>query len=253
MLRAVCLLLLLIILNPTFGWAGGKQLWQARVSHVLTAKTLQLDDGSIIRLAAIQAPNRARNAQEKDEPLAAQAFSTLETLAKGKEVTIKPVSKTPDRKGRIVAEVFVQGESLQEAMLRAGMAWVYSFPDTRKFASRFLKAEEEAEAAKRGVWSISDYAVLGDAEAHAHEGQFRLVEGVPVAVAIKKGKRSYINFGNDWKTDFTLFIEPADLKRFDEAWLQSLTGKRVRVRGWLFASGGAAMELTHPEQVELLQ
>lgn len=26
----------------------------------------------------------------------------------------------------------------------------------------------------------------------------------------------------------------------------------IRVRGWLFTSGGPAMELTHPEQVEIM-
>jgi len=222
----------------------------ARIAEVLTAKTLRMEDGTVVRLAAIQAPNRARNEKEKDDPLGQEAFATLKSLAEGKDATLKAIGK-PDRHGRTVAQVFVDGESLQEFMLEAGMAWVYTFTDTRKLAKSFLAAEAKAEAAKRGVWALSEYAVLDAAEAEGHDGEFRLVRGVPKAIAIKKGKRSYINFGEDWKTDFTLVIEPANLRKFKEDWLQSLVGKQIRVRGWLFTSGGAAIELTHPEQIEV--
>lgn len=245
MFRAVFLGLLLFSLIPPLAFAQ-----EGKVKRVLTAKTLELEDGTMLRLAAIQAPNRARDAHERDEPLAQEAFSLLQKLAEGKMVQLKSLAKTPDRKGRIVAEVKVAGRSIQEELLRAGMAWTYTFPDTRKQAADFYAAEAEAEKAGRGVWAEPAYRVLDAAQAEGHEGQFRLVEGIPNALAIKKGKRSYINFGDDWKKDFTLVIEPANLRRFKPEWLESLVGKRIRVRGWMFTSGGPAIELTHPEQVE---
>lgn len=249
MRRLLSFLLLLIPLSLAVFAAAPSP---ARVTKVLTAKTLELEGGDVVRLAAIQAPNRARHPQEKDEPLAVEAFDTLKKLADGQTVMLKPIGKERDRKNRIVAEASVDGQSLQEAMLRAGMAWVYTFTDTRKLAKRYYAAEAEAEKAGRGVWGQAEYAVLDAAKAEGHDGEFRLVRGVPTLVAIKDGERSYINFGDDWKTDFTLVIARADLKRFDRDWLESLKGKQIRVRGWLFTSGGPAMELTHPEQVEVL-
>lgn len=247
MIRLLCVVLLLLLHAPTvFAAEAAAQ----RVAEVLTAKTLRLEDGTVIRLAALQAPNRARNDKERDDPLGQEAFDTLKKLAEGKEVTLKTIGK-PDRHGRTVAQVFVEGKSVQESMLEAGMGWTYTFNDSRKLATPFLAAEAKAEAAKRGIWAQGEYAVLEADKAEGHDGEFRLVQGVPKLVAIKKGKRSYINFGEDWKTDFTLVIEPANLRKFKEEWLQSLVGKEIRVRGWLFTSGGAAIELTHPEQLEV--
>lgn len=117
-------------------------------------------------------------------------------------------------------------------------------------AAALLAAEQDAEQAKRGVWAEPAYAVLSPEQAERHRGEFRLVEGIVQHVAEVRG-RYYLNFGEDWKTDFTLLIERGDAKRFDAAWLQALEGKTVRARGWLFRMNGPAMELTHPEQLEL--
>lgn len=243
--KATLLLAVLVLVCPPV-WAE-----TARVAAVPTAKTLQLEDGRIVRLAAVQAPNRARNARERDDALAQQAHATMQQLAKDKTVRIEPVADAPDRHGRIVARVYgVQGQLLQEKFLRAGMGWAYTFPDTRDMAAALLAAEQEAEQEKRGVWAEPAYAVLSPEQAEKHRGEFRLVEGVVQHVAEVRG-RYYLNFGEDWKTDFTLLIERGDAKRFDAAWLQGLEGRRVRARGWLFRMNGPAMELTHPEQLQL--
>lgn len=220
-----------------------------QVVAVPTAKTLQLQDGTVVRLAALQAPNRGRSAAEADDLLAKEAHATLEALALGKEVRLEPIST--DRRERLVAMAYVDGAWLQAEMLRAGMGWVYSFADTRAYARDLLAAEHEAERAKRGVWAQPAYAVLDVAEAASHLSEFRLVRGTVADVAEVRGTY-YVNFGADWKTDFTLQVSKSDAKAFDADWLISLKGKTLRVRGWLFEKNGPAMELTHPEQVEIL-
>lgn len=221
-----------------------------RAVSVPSAKTLELEDGRVLRLAAIQAPNTARQRDETHAPLALDAQAELQRLAQGQRLRIAPLGK-PDRHGRIVAFVYdEQGRLLQAEMLRAGMGWVYSFPDSRAMAAPLLAAEAEAEAAGHGVWGRAEYAVLTPENAEEHIGEFRLVQGVLRKVAFTE-KRIYLNFGEDYKTDFTLSIERKNFKHFDEAWLESLTGKTLRARGWLFRMNGAAMELTHAEQIEL--
>lgn len=210
-----------------------------------TAKTLVLDNGMVIRLAAFQAPN-------PQEPLAQQAIARLQSLAVNQPLRIEPLGNAPDRHGRIVAMSYRDNDTLlQTEMLRAGMGWAYTFPDSRAYAALLLAAEAEAERAGRGVWAHPDYAVLSAQDANDHAGEFRLVRGT-VKSGAKMRDRYYLNFGDDRRTDFTVTIERTDLKRFDTAWLETLPGKNVRVRGWLFERNGPAMILSHPEQVEIL-
>lgn len=216
-----------------------------------TAKTLLLEDGRVVRLAAIQAPNSARDGRGRDEPLARQAQARLEELAQGGEVRLRALKNSPDRHGRVVAWAEdAEGRLLQAEMLRAGMAWAYTFPDTREMAATLRAAEAEAEAAGRGVWAEPAYAVLTPEGAERHAGAFRLVEGM-VRQVTETRNRWYLNFGEDWKTDFTLSIERGSMRHFDPAWLRALEGRTVRARGWLFRMNGPAMELTHPEQLEI--
>jgi micrococcal nuclease len=238
MTRGLCATVTLLMLGLPL------PVWAQQVVAVPTAKTLQLDDGQTVRLAALQAPNPG-------QPLAEEALESLEALAKGRSVSLTPVGSGIDRRGRVVAMAYSGDIWLQAEMLRQGMGWVYSFSDSRDFASGLLAVEREAEAAGRGVWSQPAYAVLSVDEAPQHLGEFRLVRGSVVDVAEVRGTY-YLNFGADWKTDFTLQIAKSDARAFDAGWLQALEGKAIRARGWLFEKNGPAIELTHPEQVEIL-
>lgn len=216
-----------------------------KVVAVPTTKTLALDNGVVVRLAALQAPN-------PKEPLAKEALAALESLALKQQLRVEPLTKSPDRHGRTVAMAYREnGSLLQTEMLRAGLGWVYTFPDSRRHAPTLLAAEAEAEKARRGVWAHPDYAILSSEKADGYAGEFRLVQGA-IQNAAQVRDRYYLNFGDDWKTDFTVTIERSDLKHFDKAWLETLPGKTVRVRGWLFQQNGPAMTLSHPEQVEIL-
>lgn len=233
--------LAVVIFLPVAAFAQPLQ----KAVSVPTAKTLALEDGTVIRLAALQAPN-------PQDPLSGQALATLELLALNRPLRIEPLGKAPDRHGRTVAMAYREdGSLLQSEMLRAGMGWAYTFPDSRKHAATLLAAESEAEKAGRGVWAHPDYAVLKAEKADGHAGEFRLVHGKVQNAAQVRG-RYYLNFGDDWKTDFTVTVERNSLKHFDKAWLETLPGKTVRIRGWLFQRNGPAMTLSHPEQVEIL-
>ena len=66
--------------------------------------------------------------------------------------------------------------------------------------------------------------------------------------------RAYLNFGRDWRTDFTVTIAPEDLKAFRAANIDpaSYAGKRVRVRGWIERMNGFEIEAAVPEAIEIL-
>ncbi len=68
-------------------------------------------------------------------------------------------------------------------------------------------------------------------------------------------KRTYLNFGADWRSDFTVSLAPKVRKLFEAEGIDPLSsrGKLVRVRGWLKSYNGPLIEATHPEQIEVIE
>jgi hypothetical protein len=73
-------------------------------------------------------------------------------------------------------------------------------------------------------------------------------------VAFAPTDRAYINFGADYKTDFTVTVGPDDMKLFRQARfdVKKLAGKHVRVRGWVELYNGAEMEISTPTAIQIL-
>jgi micrococcal nuclease len=85
-------------------------------------------------------------------------FNASHSLAgqyKVSRVTVK--SYGPDRYGRTLGEVFVDGKIVNLEMVKAGLAEVYrGTPAKGQNMKPYRKAEEEAKAAKRGMWVLGD-------------------------------------------------------------------------------------------------
>jgi endonuclease YncB( thermonuclease family) len=120
-----------------------------RVVGISDGDTLTLLDASKvqhkIRLAAIDAP-------EKSQAFGNKSKQALSDLCFDKQASIEVVDT--DRYGRTVGEVSCAGNNANEAMVRSGMAWVY-----RKYAKGYpglYKLEDEAKAARRGLWVDSN-------------------------------------------------------------------------------------------------
>jgi len=159
-----------------------------------------------------------------------------------------------DRHGRLLAHLYgANGEWLQGELLEAGLARVYSFADNRALITEMLALEAEARAAGRGIWAEPYYRIRTPDEAATHVGSFQLVEGRVVDAALVKGK-AYLNFGADWRTDFTVALPASALKLFATAGLdpEAFEGRILRVRGWIKSFNGPMIEATHPEQIEVL-
>ena len=65
----------------------------------------------------------------------------------------------------------------------------------------------------------------------------------------------YLNFGDNWKTDFTIGIAPKVRKKLSKQGISPLewTHKKIRVRGWIRSYNGPYIELTHAEQIEIIE
>lgn len=139
-------------------------------------------------------------------------------------------------------------------MIGRGMARVYTFADHRMFADDLYKRERDARDAKRGIWADPFYAVRKPEQMDDEVGTFQLVEGQIKSAAVVRS-RGFLNFGADWKKDFTAVIDPFAQALFRRAKIDiaELEGKRLRVRGWVSFYHRPEIEITHPKQIEVLE
>ena len=223
---------------------------------VTDGDTLTLDDGTEVRLVGIQAPKLPLGRPGFTPwPLADEARAALEALSLGRAVALSYGGRREDRHGRALAHLHRDdGLWLQGEMLRRGLARVYSFRDNRALVADMLALERAAREARLGIWGDRFYRVreAGYPERIPRD-RFELVEGRVEAVAVVRG-RTYINFGEDWRTDFTATLAARERRAFEreDYDLAALEGRLIRVRGWIMSRNGPMIELTHPDQIEVL-
>lgn len=224
------------------------------VTEVVDGDTLELSDGRIVRLVALQAPKLPLGRTGfRPWPLGEESKAALAAMTMGRTLRLSYGGERVDRYGRQLAHLHDgEGNWIQQEMLRAGMARFYSFPDNRACSDEMLAAERAARKARRGIWAHPFYAIRRHETVDRDIGTFQVVEGRVMSAANVRG-RVYLNFGADYRTDFTIAISPADRPVFEAAGydLTSLAGKEIRVRGWIRKRNGALIESTHPEQIEL--
>ena len=118
--------------------------FDARVIAVMDGDTIMVLRGGKkikIRLANIDAPE------------AAQEFGKESRQALVNRVLKKQVhvnSQAVDSYGRMIAELSVDGKSVNEEQVQSGMAWEYSHFHSNK---RYLALNKQAEQKRRGLWS----------------------------------------------------------------------------------------------------
>lgn len=231
------------------------------VAEIVDAETLKLTDGTVVRLIGAKAPRAPLSWRGDDPwPMVQEARDALSKLAAGADVELQFGGRQADRHGHALAHVFATKGGkrlwLQEELVGQGLARVYSFPDNRACFTELLARETVAREKGLGMWGSWAYRIR-DAKDVERLGRlkhsYQLVEGVVVAVG-GAGGRTYLNFTEDWRTDFTIVVERKNVAAFKDAGLdlQALAGKRLRVRGWLGWRNGPMVEASHPEQIEML-
>ena len=82
---------------------------------------------------------------------------------------------------------------------------------------------------------------------------FQLVEGIITSAADVRGT-VYLNFGADYKTDFTIVVAKKNRRSLERAGLDPMTleGAKVRIRGWIELQNGPMIWLDDPNRLEIL-
>jgi micrococcal nuclease len=229
------------------------------VVEIRGGDTLILQDGRAVRLFGTLLPRRGRDG-EPGEQAGDAAERQIGELASGQVIHLELDAARRDRYGRVIAQVFVtRGEQriwLQEKLVAGGLARVMSTKDNRRCIAELLAAEKTARDNRQGHWATGVFSVKPAASEDVLAGlaqSFEIVEGRVENVAEVKG-RIYLNFGRNWRRDFTATVPVDAVKLFpgEAEGLGKLKGQVVRVRGWIENVNGPSMLVTHPEQLEIL-
>lgn len=228
----------------------------ATVTEVVNPLTVKLDDGRFIHLAGLDYPDL-----DFYDPgdLSVTAQEILDDFLKDQDVIIyQTQSKDKGRMNRmghhIAHLVRARDETWTQGMLIAlGVARVRTTKYNPEMAAQMLNLEDQARTQKVGLWAMDEYTVLTPAGTFKHIGSYQVIEGQVISVSMRRNKL-YLNFGNNWKQDFTVRVSPNRYQDFEKNGLppRRWSGKHIRVRGWLESYNGPFLDIDHPERIEAL-
>ena len=239
---------------PVGGFSELRQTGLVDVTAVIDPQTVQLKDGTIVRLAGVDFPDFDT---ENPGPFSLTAVDILRDMIVGKTVlmyqTVDKDQGRVNRMGQEIAQIQRQDDKawVQGTLLALGLARARTTQSNPEMAQQMYDLEQTAMTDKIGLWE-KDYKILTPEEAVNHESSFQIVEGKIESVALKQN-RIYLNFGGNWKTDFTVSIAPEDKRLFTKQKHDPLqwSGKYVRVRGWVESYNGPYIEINHPQAIEM--
>lgn len=228
------------------------------VKRVIDGDSLLIADQnnqeSVVRLFGISTPHTPSARQQ------AQLFLEQQLKSPWGPAEMLPVhldNQGLDRYGVETAHVSVDPcsgvhcyQSIQKKMLEAGMSAIDGC-----VPADWAAAEQQAITNRAGFWGSGDLEELSaDNVTPDKIGQMLIVKGV-VKQATRIRNRVYLNFGEDWRNDFTIEITAGNLRSFRKADIDPLTlsGQSVRVRGIGLKRSGVTIEATSPCQIQILQ
>jgi endonuclease YncB( thermonuclease family) len=223
---------------------------EAKVAYVLSGDTFTLEDGRVVKLAGVEAPEYNRREPSYSENGAQQSKEYLtQLLPKNISVKLFFDNKKQDRYGHILASVSRSIDQLDlasEMLINGWVRQIVNPPNDTKW-SCYQRLEKAAQSKNLGLWGylrywprITKFVVKSDA------GYLRLYGEV---TSVKRSRR-YLTLVLDDK--IWLGLKISDLENFSEDIEFKYLHKKVDVRGWLyFSNDKLRIRIRHPQQINL--
>lgn len=231
--------MLFLCVMVSFGGLASSQA-ATKALRVDADSTLALEDGAVVVPAGLRLP---------PEPwLAGTARQALERLALDAPLQIVPLRR--DRYGRVAAEIWRAEDASGALSFNASLVRSGAFLATPD--GGFVPLERVARQEKQGLWADPAYAPRASGQALDRVGRFAVVEGRAVAVTVTKAF-TWINFGADWRRDFTIEIPARARRAFAKAGVDpaTLRGRQITATGLVEWSAGPKIIVSSPDQLAM--
>ena len=116
---------------------------------VVDGDTIHLN-GQKIRFSGIDTPEINQVCNKNDEVIKCGILAKELLISMIGNNKVKCVNEDVDRYKRILAECFVNNQSLSKFLVREGFAFAY-----RKYSTKFIEDEDYAKKNKKGMWSMT--------------------------------------------------------------------------------------------------
>jgi micrococcal nuclease len=230
---------------------------QVRVLEAIDGDTIKLSNGKLLRYIGLDTPEvRLKKGAEfiySPQPFALEAKEYNRKLVEGKLVRIEFDLEKQDQYGRLLGYCFVDDVMINAKLIEEGYAVIYTRPPNVKYAELFISLQSQARQQNKGLWG--SYKVIDQAQAGSYINQIRTVRG-KVLNAFKSAKCIFLNFGSNYKTDFTVVIFNNSLKSFYDKGIDPLTfykDKVVEVSGRIKEYNGPEIIVNSPFEIEVVE
>jgi endonuclease YncB( thermonuclease family) len=215
---------------------------------------LSTEDTTTISLYGLQLPSRAMNPDFADKALQALGNYVLNKPLYLEKSYFMEAGVGTNRYGDSHGQLFdLSGTWIQMAMIEKGYAFwsgAAGFPVQLRHA--LVNAENKAQDSRAGIWQTYEILNANEIDVKPAYSEFVIAEG-RIRNVYQSAKMIFLNFGENWKTDFTVAISVRNKRNFEKQdWkLDNLIHKLVRIRGPLRSYNGPFMELSFPEQIDV--
>ncbi|NGQ94986.1 nuclease precursor [Brevibacillus sp. SYP-B805] len=133
---------------------------QAKVTEVVDGDTFKVTINGkeeTVRMLLIDTPE-TKHPEKPVQPFGPEASKFTKELLTGKTVELEKDVSERDKYGRLLAYVYVNGQSVQEKLLEKGLARVAVYPPDVKNVDKYRDIQAKAQKTGVGIWSIENYA-----------------------------------------------------------------------------------------------
>ncbi|MFH1407113.1 MAG: thermonuclease family protein [Candidatus Omnitrophota bacterium] len=244
------------VLVSTAAYAQSSPYDAIKCTKVIDGDTITLENGETVRYAGIDTPEMSKRTKagwvSDPQPFAPEAAELNRKLTENKLVRLEFDAQKKDKYGRLLAYCFVGDTFVNAKLVEEGLAILYTAPPNVKYADLFVSLQKKARENKKGIWH--EEKTITTKEANKYIGRIKTVEGKILAVNDSK-KVIYLNFGKNYKTDFTAVIFKNDLSMFTKEGInpkKAYKDKCVRVTGLIKEYNGPEIIVRHPSAIEVM-
>lgn len=141
--------------NNQYQEVGDENNVRYKVLSVTDGDTFRIDYKGVstpVRMIGIDTPE-VNHPSEPVQCYGKEASDKTKELLTGQEVVLEQDVSETDRYGRILAYVWLNGELINEKLVKEGYAFSSSYPPDVKYQERFNEAEKYARTNNLGLWA----------------------------------------------------------------------------------------------------
>ena len=123
-----------------------------KVIRVIDGDTIEIEGGERVRYIGIDTAETV-DPRKPVQCFGMEASAKNKELVEGKTARLEKDITDRDKYNRLLRYVYVDDTFVNLELVKQGFAYSYSYPPDIKYQEQFVKAQQEAREARRGLWN----------------------------------------------------------------------------------------------------